>query len=1118
MKLIRQTLLVFQAGASEKVYEVDLCEVGAGRYVVNFRYGRRGAPLKDGSKTVAPVSLAEAEEAFARLVESKQEQGYEVSMGSSLSALSPAPAPASVPASPAPSASGSSPQPVSAPPVVPVGATNREQRILERLTQGDTPRPAAGGFFRNLFRRSGAAKKSGKWPLERAIWRAGELSLSAAVPPLIALFGTSTPLRDHCIVWALGRCGGDAAIRLLERAHASLNLSESVRRMAGEALRRCYPEPQRSTFLQTCAQTLPPTLRELAHKGPAEDLQKALQSLLLPGDVPSKDPRLWAVVDALYLLDTPIVRPALLALARTVSLRPAAFQRLRHLFKASEYRRDAELFGILAWRFETTRALYRRPRQGTWVTLESGQRVRSTAAELASPQTSLAYSSATRLYLRGRVWRTLRRLGRDGHPDYVPMAVGVLLPFTDGDAQHKPEDSLSSYYPWTHLWAFNHILFGKSRRFEPARGPRRWKPPYVRHEGRRGDRPEPAGRESAREESFPELWEQQPAGLLMLLDESRCLPVHTFAVKVFRSRPNLWKLFDDDILLMLLSRPYAVTALLGFEVITRRYDPATLRPPLLLAIAHCVAEAARLEAQQWIQLRRPELLLDSHFLTELLTGAQADTRAFAREQVRQRVLVHTGTQARTGEATRALALAPALAGRLIAKLLTFTSEEEALAGEVVETLTLLLPMVWTQRSGSGAPDESLSEALMVDLLAHPLQPIQMLGGRMLLQHPTLALRPPETLLQPLLRSPFEAVRGIIITLFSSISDVILSHYSTIVFELVTHQTSDLRQKSRPILQRMVNTHRELGQLFVHHMVHLLLEKGSDELHAHLARVLQEDLTHHLDQITPEQVWKLLEARSPAAQELAGRLLIQNVRPETVSLEQICTLGSHEILSVREACWSLYTNSLARLKQDMLAATRLLDAKWQDTRDFAFHFFCTAFEPEDFTPEVLVSICDSVREDVQQLGRSLITRHFAEADGWTYLARLSEHPAPNLQLLATAYLERYAADHPERLESLSLYLVTVLGQVNKGRVAKARVLQFLEQEALKSEASARIIAQVLEQQSGTIARSYHGQVLALMVKLHRAWPQVPLPIRVQTVAERTPSRIRSGPASEVPRGV
>src|SRR5512135_1548408 len=98
MKLIKQTKLVFAEGRSDKVYEVDLCEVGTNQFVVNFRYGKRGAALKDGSKTVAPVKRDEAERTFDKLVRSKLEAGY-VEEGAAAAAPGRSPAASSVPTS-----------------------------------------------------------------------------------------------------------------------------------------------------------------------------------------------------------------------------------------------------------------------------------------------------------------------------------------------------------------------------------------------------------------------------------------------------------------------------------------------------------------------------------------------------------------------------------------------------------------------------------------------------------------------------------------------------------------------------------------------------------------------------------------------------------------------------------------------------------------------------------------------------------------------------------------------------------------------------------------------------------------------------------------------------------
>ena len=76
MKLIRQTALWNNEGNADKVYEIDLCETAPNRYVVNFRYGRRGSILKDGTKTAMPVSLTQAEGIFEKLVEEKRKGGY----------------------------------------------------------------------------------------------------------------------------------------------------------------------------------------------------------------------------------------------------------------------------------------------------------------------------------------------------------------------------------------------------------------------------------------------------------------------------------------------------------------------------------------------------------------------------------------------------------------------------------------------------------------------------------------------------------------------------------------------------------------------------------------------------------------------------------------------------------------------------------------------------------------------------------------------------------------------------------------------------------------------------------------------------------------------------------
>ena len=76
MKVVERARLGFQEGSSDKVYEVDLVEVAAGQHVVNFRYGRRGSALRDGTKTPLPLPLDKARAIFSALVAEKTKGGY----------------------------------------------------------------------------------------------------------------------------------------------------------------------------------------------------------------------------------------------------------------------------------------------------------------------------------------------------------------------------------------------------------------------------------------------------------------------------------------------------------------------------------------------------------------------------------------------------------------------------------------------------------------------------------------------------------------------------------------------------------------------------------------------------------------------------------------------------------------------------------------------------------------------------------------------------------------------------------------------------------------------------------------------------------------------------------
>ena len=73
----KQTTLYYREGSSDKVYTVSLEANGSpDHFLVRFAFGRRGATLRTGTKTPAPVDYDTALRTFNQLVASKVAKGY----------------------------------------------------------------------------------------------------------------------------------------------------------------------------------------------------------------------------------------------------------------------------------------------------------------------------------------------------------------------------------------------------------------------------------------------------------------------------------------------------------------------------------------------------------------------------------------------------------------------------------------------------------------------------------------------------------------------------------------------------------------------------------------------------------------------------------------------------------------------------------------------------------------------------------------------------------------------------------------------------------------------------------------------------------------------------------
>lgn len=1058
MKLIKQTHLLCQDDRSDKVYEVDLCQVGEDRYVVNFRYGRRGTHLKEGTKTTTPTNLTAATTIFDQLVTSKIKKGYqETPAPASLPSSSPAPAPLP----------GISLEKIEDP---------RHRAIVQRLAGQGNP----------------------KWSLERAIWRAGELQVKAATPLLLSLLGAGTPRQDYSIVAALGWCGDADTIPPLQTLYQNPQTPDFVKRIAWEAIYKLSDPSQRQLEQTKLMAQLPAPLQPFTPEALATYLD-------------TTDPSHFQILEQLYQIDTPPLRAALLEQLRHLPLKPPAFKPLRHIFKQAEYRQDAEVFGILAYRWETTRAFYKRNRYGVYhpeIGYLSSQRVRYNyqtrqretlevsylEREITAANSRLAFSEDTRDYLRRRVWRTLAKLGENNDPQYVDLAIGILQQYRDSDAQTPKETTFSRWqrteregYHWqqvtyrrwrgtyTDYFVFHQILYGKSSRYLFYRNLLQWRCRQAYQPG------EPAP--GVREEFFPQLWSQFPEKVLQLLLISSCHPVHQFGVKVLRECSEFAGTLDLNSILLLLKKPYVETAQLAFEWAVNHYNPRHPNFDLVLECATCLFPPAREQAYQWMTAQ-PHLFLENpDFLVSLITGTLPETL-----ELNQNFLQLTSITSTTAKVVIA---------QVIAHLLSLSETENERAHRIT---TLLL-------TGCTFQLRYLGLSVIYDLLQHQLPALPELGARILLNHETPADQLPTNLIISLLESPNSAVRQVGVEIFAQLPDhILIQEQRSLILAMAVSTDAQMRQGVKPIIQRLAGVYGEFALPLAREFMEILrVPESYPGVHNDIVELLKTDIPGWQAQVSKEIALELLRTRSSAAQELSGLILqhhYQHWAPEFSTLE-IVKLANHEIASVRIGSRQLFQANLERFRQntsEMMTAVKLLEAKWEDSRQFAWEIFSQSFRDEEWVPEVMISICDSVKEDVRQFGRELVTRTFQASYGGEYLLKFSEHPSVDIQTFATHYLETYAANNLERLQQLIPYFSTLLYQVNKGRVAKTRVLAFLEREAEKSLGAAEIVAEILRNHVDTILIADQGKILQILLKIYQKYPQISLPIQVKPVVE------------------
>lgn len=1089
MKLIHQTKLFFQDAKSDKVYEVDLCEAGTNQYLVNFRYGKRGGNLKEGTKTSSPVDRTKADQIFNKLVGDKKKKGYQEQ--------------------------GAVKEPVywdddgfNA------GSSNKETLLyyVKKVVEQKKALTAYGKKDKQNRRIKSdwgtvvAASRAENKPVEvgeektrhlsRIVWRIGELRIKEAVPYLLRLPKNNNTVDQYSLVWTLGRCGEAAALPFLDEVFERTKLADTVKIMAYEAKWAIIKgTDQAEELIKTWRKKIPAAFLAPVQAKDADALVDVINKQL------NKKKTAYEEIALLYLLsDTyPVIKKALLKWVDTVKLKgEGRFKSIRQLYKAAEFRDDAQLFGRINYRISKDKHYYVKsswsrygsipdPNKDPW----NWQRY-DVSKEMASGKSRLGFSARTKPYLTKRTWRTLKNRAANEQEanTYVKLATGILLCYTDDDRDRlrsqtfytygyvdgrwRSQRRRVNYTPYSNFTLFSAILFSNSERFEWGKSKTNW----VLKEG--------VSRETAlafvdkREEAFSELWDQLPQAGLHLLAESQCKDVHEFAIKLVKTHyAALVPLVDANLVRAFLGKRYEQTALLGLSLAQQKYDPENPDIDLLLALIQSPLLAARVVGMDLLKKQKDLFLKDTGLILELLFTNYEDVQTELKALLKE---AHLSEERKVG-----------IVGGAMARMLAFGNE----ATEQNEAIILQVGSALTELFGDTVGE--LEVSVIEECLAHPLPSVKVFGAKILMQGNKDAGELSEEVVLNLINGVSPEMREMGVKLLSKYSDKSLIEQQEMLKALCLSEHREIRKAVQPIIGRLAKVDESFGKHFTQvvalHLLKKEVHEGRDE---DIDQLLKNQLVAYLPTLPKRRILQLLHSPRMNANILGSYLLDNFVESKDLKMRQIVRLASHEMEPVRRWTWNMYENNVARIKYEVKEAVRMMDAKWDDSRDFSFDYFAKHFEQKDWEPEILVSICDSVNPAVQQFGKQLITKFFKDKDGERYLLQLSQHPTADLQQFATNYLDRFAADRPEHIEELELYFTTVLSGVNKSSVAKKRIFEFLEKEALKEEKVAEIVARILTRQSAMMVIRDKAKCIEILLKIKKRYPNLDTPIQLKAV--------------------
>lgn len=1095
MKLIKQSKLFFKEGNSDKVYEIDLCQLSDNEYLVNFRYGRRGASLKEGTKTPAAVSVDKAESLFSALEKEKRSKGYQSEAETF----------------------------VELPQINIAKPTSIKETILLRLQDAIEKK--------NSFK--------SEWKTSRVITKAAALHISEAVPFILKLSSRGDEMQLYASLCALILFEAKEAEDLFKSYAFSTKQKAYIKNMATEGwIALTGKKESVGEINEMLMQKLPFEIKTDIENNDTAALEADLRAC-------SKNKNVSFFSD-LYLLARiyPNILPAIQNTISDWTLTPPYFKYIRSIYKLAQIRKDYKTLAILSYRFETEKQMFNRyvslSGEYEYQYIEPIRKSINIGKELKRADSALAFSQFTKVYLQKNSLNTLISLGKTGKAqDYLRLAVSLLLQYQESDYRAPKEAPLKEYGEYNHSdrnyyytigtypecyqsLLLTNIIFGnnpnlvlqknltyltdkytvKSNRYyydpnsvtriEPDKDTEKktegssfrfikdifGKKNHVKEESK-------VSLENQQNTDFklyPELWDAMPHAYIQLLMQAKMNIIHKFAYDNLKQRSDFQQLImklDADSIVTLLTSEYVIPSEFGYDALMQKESELTENPDVIIRILDSQSPRAVEWAKRQIEIRKDFYFNDINFANAFILNSNENINEWVSELLKQITFTEDRLQVLLGKA-------------VVDMIQREDTDENNRTVQIVASRILLI---------ADGKLQHISWSIIEQLLLSPLKANLLLASYITQQKTNeyTIESIPFSLIQLYLQSNIDEVRkngADLLYMFPA------SYFVTNInklFDIIANNPyQDIVENVLPIVERIVHQVPSTVHDVIQRIVYILIRKETFEgAHKLIISFVRTSLKQHWNSgLSTNNILKILFSQYRDSQLFGFESLTGYGNIESLTMSQIVALASHDLLMVRQWSWNYYKNNVERIKYEKDKSLTILDSRWDDTREFAFHYFKNQFGEQDWNPETLISITDSIRPDVENFGRELITKYFNDENGLEYLTRLSQHPSMNIQVLVTNYLTKYASGRADVIADLDHYFRSVLTRVNKARVAKNRVFKFLENEALSNIDMASVILPIIDDISAQSTIQDKSTCIYILARIKNSYPHLDMHLSIK----------------------